>query len=192
MRYLVSIVLLLCTSCIQIGSDPQPMRYYLLESMPEAPNIYSNKTFIINLKLVDFPDYLDRLQIVTRDKNNGIEFSDLERWAEPLQDNLTRILRENLALVLPEANILINPWENSSNNAIKVKLVVNKILGKLGDHSQVDVRWTIENDRGQTIQGHFIDRQPIGNSYQDLVVGLNNGINHLSVELAKELVKQLN
>ncbi len=190
MRYLVSIVLLLCTSCIQIGSDPQPIRYYLLESMPEAPNIYSNKTFIINLKLVDFPDYLDRLQIVTRDKNNGIEFSDLERWAEPLQDNLTRVLRENLALVLPEANISINPWENSSNNAIKVKLVVNKILGKLDDHSQVDVRWTIENARGQTIQGHFIDRQPIGNSYQDLVVGLNNGINHLSVELAKELVKQ--
>ncbi|MDX2494659.1 MAG: ABC-type transport auxiliary lipoprotein family protein, partial [Desulfuromusa sp.] len=93
-------------------------------------------------------------------------------------------------LVLPEVNISVSPWESSSDNAIKVKLVVNKFFGKLGDHSQVDVRWTIDNDRGQTIQGHFMDRQPIGNSYQDLVNGLNNGINRLSQDLAKELVKQ--
>jgi len=190
MHYLVSILLLLCTSCIQIGSDPQPMRHYLLESITDVPNVYSDRTLIINLELVDFPDYLDRLQIVTRDKNNRIEFSEANRWAEPLQNNLTRILRENLALVLPEANISVSPWENSSDNAIKVKLVVNKFWGKLGDHSQVDVRWTIDNGRGQTTQGHFIDRQPIDNSYRDLVVGLNSGVNHLSQKLAKQLVKQ--
>lgn len=190
MHYLVSILLLLCTSCIQIGSDPQPMRHYLLESMVDAPNNYPDKALTIDLKLIDFPAYLDRLQIVTRDQNNGIAFSDSARWAEPLQDNLIRVLRENLTLVLPEVNISVSPWENSSDNVIKVKLVVNKFFGKLDDHSQVDVRWTIVNDRGQTIQGHFIDRQPIGNSYQDLVIGLNNGINHLSQDLAKELVKQ--
>ncbi|MFK5927252.1 MAG: PqiC family protein [Desulfuromusa sp.] len=188
MRYLLSILLLLCTSCIQIGSDPQPMHYYLLESMSETPNIYSSKGLDINIELINFPEYLDRLQIVTRNNNNGIAFSDSERWAEPLQDNLIRIIRENLVLMLPGTNITVSPWENSNSDAIKVKLVVNKLLGKLGDQTQVDIRWTIDTDRDQTKQGHFIDRQPIDNSYQDLVAGLNNGINDLSLELAKKLV----
>ena len=188
MRYLLSMLLLLCTSCIQIGSDPQPMHYYLLESMSETSNIYSSKGLDIHLELINFPEYLDRLQIVTRNKNNGIDFSDSERWAEPLQDNLIRIIRENLAQMLPDANITVSPWENSSSDATKVKLVVNKLLGKLDDQTQVDIRWTIGNDNDQVRQGHFIDRQPISNSYQDLVVGLNNGINNLSLELAKKLV----
>ena len=187
MRYLLSMLLLLCTSCIQIGSDPQPMHYYLLEGMSEIPNIYSSNELNINLELINFPEYLDRLQIVTRNDKDGIDFSDSERWAEPLQDNLTRILRENLALMLPGADITVSPWENSSSGAVKVKLVVNKLLGKLGDRTQVDIRWTIGNDSDQTKQGHFIDQQPIDNSYQDLVVGLNNGINNLSQELAGEL-----
>ncbi|MCD6582825.1 MAG: membrane integrity-associated transporter subunit PqiC, partial [Desulfuromusa sp.] len=99
-----------------------------------------------------------------------------------------RIIRENLAQMLPDANITVSPWENSSSDATKVKLVVNKLLGKLDDQIQVDIRWTIDNDNDQVRQGHFIDRQPIGNSYQDLVVGLNNGINNLSLELARKLV----
>jgi len=190
MRYLLSILLLLCTSCIQIGSDPQPVQYYLLESMTDAPEILSGEALNIDLELVNFPDYLDRLQIVTRNDNNGIDFSDSARWAEPLQDNLARILRENIAQMLPGARISISPWENSSNEAVKVVLVVNKFFGKLGDHSQVDIRWAIDNEDGSTIQGHFIDQQPIGNNYQEMIVGLNSGINNLSLELAKKLTRK--
>lgn len=187
MRYLISILLLFCTSCIQIGSNPQPMNHYLLESMPEAVNIYSSKPLNINLDLINFPDYLDRQQIVTRNNNNSIDFSDSERWAEPLQDNLTRTIRENLAMMLPAATISVSPWESSSSDAIKVNLVINKFHGKLGDQTQVDIRWAIDNKSGQTVQNHFIDQQPIGKSYQDLVVGLNTGINNFCLELAREL-----
>ncbi|MEA3544585.1 MAG: PqiC family protein [Thermodesulfobacteriota bacterium] len=187
MGYLLSMLLLLCTSCIQIGSDPQPMHYYLLESMQETPKIYSSKTSGINIELDGFPDYIDKLQIVTRNSQNGIEFSDAERWAEPLQDNMIRTLRENLALILPERIISVGPWESSDSDAIKVKLVVNKFHGTLGGKTQVDIRWVI-NNRGKThTQGHFTDQQPVGNDYHDLVVGLNNGINKLSQELAKKL-----
>ncbi len=190
MRYLVSILLLLCTACIQIGSDPHPMRYYLLESMTEAPLSISSKSLNIDLELVDFPDYIDRLQIVSHNDNNGIDFSDIERWAEPLQDNLTRTLRENLALTFPDSTITVSPWQNSTADAIKVKLVINKFLGKFNDQTQIDIRWEIDNGNDQTLRGHFIDQQPIGNSYRDLVVGLNNGINRLSRELAKKLLDQ--
>lgn len=187
MRYLLFALLLLCTACIQIGSDLGPMHYYMLESMPEVDNSYSNKTLTIALELVDFPDYLDRPQIVTRNGNNAIKFTDSERWAEPVQDNLMRIIRENLALTIPAINISVSPWESPSDNATKVKLVVNSFLGKLDGHTTIDIRWVIDNGLDQPIQGHYTDQQPIGNNYQDLVVGLNKGINKFCLELAKKL-----
>lgn len=187
MRYLPAVLLLLCTSCIQIGSDPQTIHYYLLESISEAPIIYSDKTLTIDIELIEFPDYLDRPQIVTHAELNTIKFTAAERWAEPVQDNLMRILRENLALILPAANISISPWEHSSATAVKIKLVINKFSAELGDHTEIDIRWKIRNGTGKTTQGHFTDQQPIDNSYRDLVAGLNSGIENLSLKLAREL-----
>lgn len=186
MRYLISILLLLCTSCIQIGSDPKPQQHYLLESTPSAAS-YSGKALNIEIELVNFPDYLDRLQIVTSNDEQRIIFFNSKRWAEPLQDNLTRIIRENFNLMLPGASITVTPWDSSENDAIKVKLLINKFHGEFNNQTKIDIRWVIDGGDSQTIKGHFIDRQPIGSSYQGLVFRLNNGINRLSKELAKEL-----
>ncbi|MDA3902080.1 MAG: PqiC family protein [Desulfuromusa sp.] len=187
MRKLFLVLLLLCTSCIQIGSDLQPRHYFLLESVTETPKSYPDNAFTIDLELIGLPGYLDQPKIVTRNNNNEIDFSASKRWAEPVQESLMRIVRENLTLLLPGSHISVSPWESSRTNAIKVKLLVNNFSGKLDGHTQVDIRWTINNPSGQAMQGHFTDRQPVGSSYQDLVVGLNNGINNLSLVLAKKL-----
>lgn len=187
MRYLLLMLFLLCSSCIQIGHEPQPMHYYLLESMVEAPRINLDYKLIVDLELIDFPDYIDRPQIAARKDNNGIQFVDDERWAEPVQDNLMRVIRENLALMIPGLEVSVSPWENSNSNAVKVKLVINSFLGKLDGSTQLDIRWTIDDPSAQVIRGHFTDQQPIGGNYQELVVGLNNGINNLSLVLAKKL-----
>jgi uncharacterized lipoprotein YmbA len=89
--------------------------------------------------------------------------------------------------MLPEAEIAIGPWENSTKDAIKTKIMINRFSGKLGDHTDVDIRWTIERENGEIRQGHLIDRQPVGDTYQELVAGLNVGINNLSLQLAKDL-----
>jgi len=187
MRYLILISLLLCSSCIQIGSPPPHMNYYLLESIVNTPITYSGCNLNIQMKLIGFPEYIDRLQIVTHNGNNGINFKDSERWAEPVQDNLVRVVRENLTQIIPGSAISAGPWESSSSNAVKIELAFNHFSGQLGDHTQIDIRWKINKGPEQIEQGHFTERQPIGDEYQDLIIGLNNGINNLSLELAKHL-----
>ena len=190
MRNLLLILLLLCTSCIQIGDAPPPMNYYLLESLTELPTASSENSSNIHLELKSFPEYLDRLQIVTYNGSNGINFKDNERWAEPVQDNLMRVVRENLAKSIPGSVISIGPWENSTNNAVKIELVFNQFSGQLGKHTKIDIRWAIVKGSGESKQGYFTDQQPIGDKYQDLIIGLNNGINHFSLELAKNLTTE--
>lgn len=186
MRYFLILLLLLLSSCIQMIGDPEPVNYYLIEGLLEEVNFYSDKGLMIDIQLINFPTYLDRSQIITQ-KNNTVKFSEHDRWAEPLQGNLEQVLRENLKILLPNAEITVSPWESSTENAIKTKIMVNKFSGKLDDRTDVDIRWTIEMGNGKISEGHLIDRQPVGDTYQELVAGLNIGINNFSLELAKDL-----
>ncbi len=190
MRYLTLLLLLFCTSCIQLGSEPQTMHYYLLESMPSTTAIHSSKTLNIDIEISKFPDYLDKQQIATSNQKNNISFSETNRWAEPLQDNLIFSIRENLALMLPNANIAVSPWEKSADDAFKLTLLVNRFSGKLGANSTIDIRWSVKNKGTTIITGHFIKRHPIGATYRDLVTELNRGINEFSQILAQTLAKQ--
>ncbi len=190
MRNLLLILLLLCTSCIQIGDAPPPMNYYLLESLTKIPITSAENRLNIHMELKSFPEYLDRLQIVTYNGSNGINFKDNERWAEPVQDNLMRVVREDLEKSIPGSVISIGPWESSSHNAVKIELAFNHFSGQLGKHTKIDIRWAIVKGSGESKQGHFTDQQPIGNTYQDLIIGLNRGINRFSLELAKHLTRE--
>ena len=187
MRYFLILLLLLCSSCIQMFDDPQPIHYYLLEGVPQETDTASDKALTITLQLTSFPVYLDRLQIITKNDDNTINVAAHDRWAEPIQGNILQTVRENLRIILPAANIAISPWEKSTTDAIKINFMVNKFSGKLGERTDIDIRWTIDGGAVERLQGHFTDQQPTGDSYQELVAGLNSGINNFSLELAKNL-----
>ncbi len=187
MRYLIILLLFVCSACIQIGNDPQPQQYYLLESFTEIPHMTYNNSLNIDLELIDFPDHLDRLQIVTLNDKNQIDYSDNDRWAEPLQGNITRTIRENISLMLPNADITVGPWESGHSEGTKIKVMINKFYGQLNGITQVDIRWIIENGRDQAIKGHFVDQQSIGDNYRDLVIALNEGINRFSQKVVNNL-----
>ncbi|MCK7492219.1 MAG: PqiC family protein [Comamonadaceae bacterium] len=59
------------------------------------------------------PDYLDRLQVVTRTPSGELAVSDTQRWAEPLQEGLIRVLDENLSALLGTERIVRFPWPRS-------------------------------------------------------------------------------
>ncbi len=189
MRYFLILLLLFLSSCIQMVGDPEPVNYYLIEGLPKGTEIYSDKELTIDIQLINFPTYLDRPQIITQ-KDNTVKFSEHDRWAEPLQGNLEQVLRENLRILLPGAKVTISPWEDSGTKSIHAKIMVNKFSGKLSDHTDVDIRWTIKMDTGEIHQGHFTDRQPVGEKYRNLVGGLNRSINNFSLILAKNLSRE--
>jgi len=166
------------------------MNYYLLESLTAPPIVYVGHRVNIHIELVGFPEYLDRLQIVTDNGSHGILFKDYERWAGPVQNNLMQVIREDLAKSIPGSVIAVGPWESSSDNAVKIELVFNHFSGVLGKSTKIAIRWSIDKGQGQRKHGYFTDEQPIGDKYQDLIIGLNNGINNFSLELAKYLVAE--
>ena len=73
----------------------RPTEFYLLTPLPAA--VEAEKDLTIGVGPLTLVDYLDRPQIVTREKANKVLLNEFHQWAEPLKDNLLRILAMNLS-----------------------------------------------------------------------------------------------
>ena len=187
MRYLMPVLLLLCAACIQLGGEPQPLHYFLLVKSGDNSPVSSSKRLTLALEDIELPSYLDRPQIILLHDGNSVEFKDSERWAEPLKENLTRVLRANLLSAYPAADIAIAPWESSASDALRLKLVINKFTGSLEGQTDIELDWSLSRHAEQLERGRFTDRQPVGSSYQALVSALNQGLDRFSQQLAQRL-----
>src|SRR3546814_11447622 len=77
---------------------------------------------VIAVAPVTLPAYLDRPDIVTRSTDNRLELADFDDWAEPLDDNITRVLAENLGHLLRTDRVVVLP---SASDAIDTEVRVD-------------------------------------------------------------------
>jgi len=191
MKWSIVLVLLLgCTACIQLGGDSQPLHYFLLTPLAKV-DTGSDASRELVFGPIEFPTYLDRPQLVTRSLQNELVISSNDRWGEPLQDNLARILKENLQRRLNGLRISSYPWQPANGNGLLLNLIVNQFDGILGQQANVDIRWSLVDSGADQVlvQKHFISHPPIGNSPAELVTGLSQAVDQLSDAISKELVR---
>ena len=190
MRYTTFLFLLLCTSCIQLGGTPGIQQYYLLEPRTSAP-VVGETEFNLELQQVKLPAYLDQPNIVTHDQANMIKFSDSERWAGPLVDNISLVIRADLAQSFPNARISISPWEIAGPEPYRLNIVIERFSGQPGRMATLVADWSIIDSRHTEIaSGHFNNQLPVGDSYRDLVQGLNKNLHLLDERIAKDLAQR--
>ncbi|MFO7813035.1 MAG: ABC-type transport auxiliary lipoprotein family protein [Pelovirga sp.] len=189
--YLILTLLVLSTSaCIQLGESVVPSQYYVLESMTNNSETYSKENLIISIELTEFPEYLNRPQIVQHQQNK-IYFTDAKRWATPLEGQLLSLLTSNLELLLPQATIFISPWQSNHQADYYLQLSVKRFSGALEYQTDIDIRWHTVDKYGEQRSGQFVDHRPINDSYEEFVRALNSGLEELSKILAQELAQPI-
>jgi hypothetical protein len=130
------------------GSSP-PSRYYLLtpiEPPPDAavgppPGSPADERTLL-LANVALPAYLSDSSIVTRVDGNRLEVAGLDRWGEPLRDNVTRVLARNLQLLLPEHAVVVHPWERPPRATRTVEVAVTRFDVE-GGRAVLSARWQV-------------------------------------------------
>jgi uncharacterized lipoprotein YmbA len=89
------------------------------------------------------PGYLDRRQIVTRVNPNELKLSELDNWAEPLKDNVTRVLVENISRLICTEAVVIFPWNKSTHIDFQIDIKIVWMDGKLGETANLLTQWSI-------------------------------------------------
>ena len=110
--------LVMSTACMNIGpSRSSDTRFYLLGSQPVKTMTPAEKSRFSRLSIgigpVHIPSYLDRPQIVTRTDRHELIIHDFHQWAEPLEVNIARVVREGLAVDTGARNTFFFPWRQS-------------------------------------------------------------------------------
>ena len=171
-----------------------PSRFYVLSplvsSKAESQALKDEGCIAIGIGPVELPAYLDRPQIVTRVSENELNLAEFDKWAEPLKDNFSRVLVENLSTLLCADTISIFPWKGPTPIDYQVEVTVIRMDGNVGGNASLVARWAIfrENDRKMllTRQSSF-SRLLSSEGYKALVSAQSRAIADLSREIAEAI-----
>ena len=124
------------SACSSVLSPvPDKSRFFLLTpiAQSDAGSAGQGNTSGLTLGLgpVKFPAYLDRSEVVTRVEPNRVVVSENDHWAEPLKTNFTRVLSQNLSVLLGGSQILSFPWYSSTHLDYQVVIDVQRFRMRL-------------------------------------------------------------
>ncbi len=125
----ISISFLAACSSI-LGPQPDLSHFFTLAPLPEATRpseggTNNSSTMLLGLGPIKLPPYLDRNEIATRLSPTQVTYSSIDRWAEPLNVSVSRVLLQNLSYLLGTEQIVMYPWSNAAkvNYQIEVELL---------------------------------------------------------------------
>jgi len=124
----LGMVLLLLTGC----ASSTPSRHYMLNPLRAEGNVQAQEPCpSIGVGPIRLPEYLSRMQIVTRTSTNEVTLSYSDLWAESLSESVPRLLAENLSQLVCTKEVVFFPWRPSHVPDIRVEVEVLKMDGAL-------------------------------------------------------------
>jgi hypothetical protein len=171
-----------------------PSRFYILSPLEaeEAQNQLApgERCLAIGIGPLELPAYLDRPQIVTRLSNNELNLAEFDKWAEPLRDNLIRVLAENISSLLCTEPITVFPWKSYTRIDYQVAVEIIQMDGKLGGKTSMTARWSIlegEDKNPLWLKRSSYIESVDGSGYTAFVAAQSRLVDALSREIAETL-----
>jgi uncharacterized lipoprotein YmbA len=187
------IILLVCSisaGCSFLEVKPDPSRFFALTSLPRTGQTAQDASVTNQLALgigpIKFPGYLDRQQFVTRISQNRFAVAENDRWAEPLEENFSRVLSQNLSILLQTDRIVGYPWERSQRPTYQIQVEVLRFEPNAEHVVELWARWSIVDDKKETIdrKESFLTKSARDKSTEASVAALSETVVDLSREIA--------
>lgn len=84
---------------------------------------------------VQMPEYVDRLQIVTQESQHRYQLAEFDQWAEAIEDNLSRVLLDNLSNLLSPVQIAVILWQSDLPTTYRAQVDVTRFSGAAGEEA---------------------------------------------------------
>jgi len=184
--FIVQIIVIGC------AGTSAPSRFYTLRSLDDqnvarsAPS--SSPPVSVGIGRVEIPDYLDRPQIVIRTGQNEIFLSEYDRWAGSLQDDIARVVAENLSVLLSGSQVAVfaRRWDSSMDYMVKIEITRFDIMP--GDNVLLKAQWSILDREGRnaiTIRESVFSEPIREKNYSGKVSAMSQALENLSEDIAE-------
>ena len=132
------------------GSTPQSDYYMLTANATGVPTGSSPR---LGVGPVTIPDYLETRKIVTNRNAHLLKLAEYDRWAEPLDAGVTRVVAVNLASLMNTGSVAIFPWRRDSIPEYAVRVAVVQFAAQ-GKEALLVAEWAITRPaEGKSLAG---------------------------------------
>ena len=185
-------LLLGCALLLAGCARTPPVSYYQLSAQEAARNAPAAETgkMVIGIGPVRLAEYLDRPQIVTRQSANRLRLADSHRWAEPLGENILRVVGENLSALLGTDRILLYPWPSSRATDYQLLVEVLHFENEGDGAARLVALWSVKGKDGVIVLPERRSSHLVPTSSRDRegqVEALNGALGRFCREIAQEM-----
>lgn len=184
-------LLLAAGSTLGACASSQPTHFYLLPTLGEDTTALGLLGGTLGLAPLQLPDYLNRPQILERSADGALRLDDFELWGEPLKAGIARALRENLARLLPQLQVVMAPWRRAAAPSRVLWLQVLRCESE-GTTALFALRWQLQDADGRELLAprHGEYRETLEAADTAAVVGaLGRALARFSRDLATQLTR---
>lgn len=186
LRLAITCLVLLQAACI--GGSTPPSHFYLLEPLSETvpANPNTNK-LSISLTPIKIPRYLDRSQMVTAIGKNAYQIDELNRWAENLEDNMTRVMLQDLAALVP-ADVVLAKTARAQQVPLRLTISVLEFHVDSQGQAGLAAQWQVSQAEKIIMNRQNAYYRPASKTdVQQQVEALNQCFNLLVMEIANAI-----
>ena len=127
------------------ASTPPP-RLYTLNARGGPAATSSNLSIAVGP--VSVPAVVDRPQIVVDMGPNQVRLEEFNRWAAPLQNNIARVVADNLVLMLGTPRVTSSVQPLSADADYRAAVDVQSFQSVPGEAAMLDAVWTVRRTQG--------------------------------------------
>ena len=175
-------------------SSAPPVRLYVVTPLAgPAPAARAPGPGVV-VAVVRLPEYLDRPQLVKRSGDNRLQLEEFEQWGGNLARDLTRVMAENLTLLLGSDAVVAAPHTLRLKPDYRVELEVLR-FERAGDaRVHLTAKWWIQRGTdGSPLAGATtaLASEPLPGAGAELTVAAMSGVyGELSRVIAQALSRQ--
>ena len=165
------------------GCASPPANFYTLSATATSSSPPSKVTVAVGP--VSVPATIDRPQIVVSTGANQVSIDEFNRWASPVQDNLQRVVAENLVVILGTPRVTLYPTL-ATDFDFRVQIEVRNFESAPGKYASLDAVWTVRRMKDGKIEtGRTSVREAITESgYDALAAAHSRAVARMSQDIA--------
>lgn len=174
------------------SANRRQVQFYLLQPISpaeaQAAAMETTNPIVVGMGPVEVPSYLDRPQIVSGMAGAELQLAEYHRWAEPLKDTVTRVLTENLGLLMPKNHVIAFPWNRAVNPDFQVEVKLSRFHMDATGNCELKADWTILKQNKPVLMKEFQVRTAAANSgYEDKVAAQSQTLGKFAKSIAAGL-----
>lgn len=188
------LMLLFLSLFISACGTSQKTDFYQLEERSALSLMDIEKGAVIGVGPINLPEYINRPQIVTRLSKHHLKVSEFNRWIEPVNDSVRRLLVINLSNNLNSNRVYGIPgYDRAQSLDLRIGIDVGRFDGQLGKDVLLEARWSLydKNDKAVLTKVSLINMPTNGQDYSALVLAMNNALQALGEEVSKVVAEYI-